>query len=610
MSQEGTLEEKTQSLIQRLGEKNSKLRFNDLLEYASEVCLTRQPDYASVGKEASTIEQRIVIGLGVRGIRAAVELADGHVIIRNNPDELEDEEVTPVDQDPVESERFFIDLDSPMVYPETWSDPLEIEIINKTKLFGESLLAEAYQAIGNDVYKKIDELKVATTVEEQMAVLKWLDGRIRKMTHGGLSDDDFDEATKHFYHPARLSPKLTGVYPDNALRPTCLSVSIIATSFFQKAGMTTLHAGVNESGSEKSIGAGIVLTGKIHDEYLDKFGVELGDPSKLAIRTILKRLIDSYKREDAQHAATLIKMADGRWAQFDPNYLATFLIEEKSSNEQLDKTYAMLDDMRDIAPGLEVTNLLPGDMPPAEILESIFERQIPQTITALRATVRNVLEVSTDESVIQNIYKKGFYPFYKVAIEDEYLELLQKAAREAKIVSNITGKPEPVLQAKFYDMFNKYVLWGDSIEEFNARIKSDPSYLHNRIEDIVALPFMTAISIAKMDAEGGTPWYTHHKLDIGLPAIRIGYAVLSDFDAYDDESDLPDSFWMSYWPGNVSVIEHLSKDSFSMWDKNLVQANAAYYDLHPFTSTKNYEIIKAFLQTHREEEKDGETDEG
>jgi len=600
MSPEASLDEQNDSALQRLGEMSSKLHFEELLKYATEVCLSKPPDYAAIQQAPTSPEAAVVAKLGLRGLRAAVEISTEYVFVGPRKEDIEPQDLTAPKDD-----IFFVNLDSPFIYPETWSDPLDIDIINKVRTFGEQLLAEAYRGLGADVYLKIDELKAAQTPAEQMSVIHWLDRRIVKMTNNisspGNDSVEDDAENKHFYHPARLSPKLTGIYPKNSLTPTCLSISIIAASFFEQAGLNTLHAGVNESGSEKTIGTGIVLTAKTLDDFNDKYSLNLADPTKSAISSVKQKLIDTYKREDAQHAATLVQLMDGQWVQFDPNYSATHLIEEDLSNKVLIKTFGLLDEFRDIAPGLELTTILSGSITSSEMFEDIFEQQDANIIASLKVTARELLLSTSSESIPQAIFDTCVLPFYQQVVDDEYLTLLQEAVTGDRIWSLFTDDYESILQERFYGMFERYVLWGDSIDTFTARVKTDEGYLQNRIDDIIALPFMIAVAVGKKDAEENTPWYTHYKLDIGLPATRIGYAVLSDFAAYDETSALPDSFWMSYWAGNVSVIEHLQQESFSRCDKNVVAANAIYYDIHPFTSTKNYEIIKSFLADNREE---------
>lgn len=608
MSYEPSFEQRTDAVVNRLGELTAKLRFDELVEYATEVCLRKPPDYDAPPTKESGKDRDVVLYLGLRGLRSAVELAEKYISAppspeeENDEDEDEDETAEEYEDEDDKPKSFRVDYTSPMLYPETWSTQLDPDIINKATKFGESLIAEAYAVLGHDVYQKIEELKSAQTVKDQMDIIMWLDRRIHKMTRDPKADQESDESEeKHFYHPMRLSPKLIGTYPNHALRPTCLSVSIIADSFFEKAGLKTLHAGVNESGSEKTIGAGIFLAMKTLSSFEERYNIKFADPALAAIKNVAKRLITTHKREDAQHSAIYVQLIDGNWAQFDPNYLATFAVQEESANEQLTKTDQILNEFEDIAPGLEISTMLLGSMPAAEILENIFDEQRPEYLAAHAVKAREILTSLGNESIPQAIYEQCFLPFFNTSTDNDYLALLLDAANSARIFSEYTDKPELEIQEKFYEMFERYVLWGDSLENFLRRVREDSEYLNNRIEDIVALPFMVAISIAKSEAEEGTPSYTHHKLDIGLPAPRIGFSALSDFAAYDDESELPNSFWISYWPGNASVISHIFKEPFSDSDRILTRANAISYHMHPFTSTKNYEIIKSFLEANREE---------
>src|SRR5258708_6100145 len=91
------------------------------------------------------------------------------------------------------------------------------------------------------------------------SLIEWLHQRIVDIHNidlpvenvDGQEDDDDEQAapsqTPVFYHPMRLSPKMLGKYPDMPMQPTCLSASILAASFFEKASTPYMHAGVQMS---------------------------------------------------------------------------------------------------------------------------------------------------------------------------------------------------------------------------------------------------------------------------------------------------------------------------------------------------------------------------
>lgn len=598
MSTEASFEDLTEGAVQRLGEMHSKIAFDELLDYATEVCIKQHIDYTPEKQPELDTEKDVVMWLGLRGVRAAIELSEEYTRMSHYEEEDEPESGERLQN----TNLIRVDLDTPFKNPLDWSTPLDHEVLLKTERFGKALTDEAYMTLGTDVFEKIHALQDAKSSDEQLKVIRWLDRRIKKMRD--KLDTRSDDESRHFYHPARLSPKLIGVYPNHELAPTCLSISVIAASFFEKAGLATLHAGVNESGSEKNVTAGISLIHDLLEVHQSAFNVQLSEASINAIHSVLNKLKEASTREDAQHAAVYTQLLDGKWVQFDPNYQATFRIETTDTNEQLSKAYTNLKEMNSVAPGLEISAILPDLAPSAELFQSAFEEQESVATQLMHAAAKYILTSQPHESVQQLIYNTCFEPFFNTSADkNTYLQLVHNAIAAHETLLGHTDIPEPTLLNAFYKTFERYVLWGDSLETFIDRIQTDEQYRNNRIDDIVALPFMAAVSIAKTEAEQGSPWFAHLKLDLGLPSHRIGFSVLNDFAAYDNESEITDSFWMSHWSGNVSVIEHMDKESASTIERTRKFANAAYYDIHPFTSDKKYEIIKSFLDATEEEER-------
>lgn len=596
MASEASFEQKVDNNIHRLGEMVSKVHFDELLEYASAVCLYRSPDYTKTETRPNgdTPEQQTIAWLGLRGLRSALEVSHKYILPT-----VEEEEVG--DDEEASSKIVHVSIDFPLKYPDLLSDPLNMETVAQVGMFGEELLREAYRTLGNDVDKKILELQQAATPEAQLEVIDWLDKRLQKMTRRETTSVQ-PVPSEHFYFPIRLSPKFIGTYPEHNVPPTCLGVSIIANSFFIQSGMKTLHAGVNEAGHEKMIDTAIQLADAM-PRFVEKYGIEMSDRHEQSIASLRQKLSETLTRADAQHAAVLVQLNDDRWVQFDPNYRATELVYGSSNNE-LTKTAALLDDFKDIAPGLELAVFLPGDMTVSEMLMEFLEKQTPAVMEVLRKHIPRILDTLSDEAIPAAIFETCLLPFYHAYENNHSLMSLAFLITGIEVDTSFSQGRETLLENNFYEMFQKYVLWGDSLEIFQDRLRTDASYRDNRINDILALPFMTALAAAKQEAEAPPNWFTHRKLDIGLPAHRVGWAVLNDFDAYDD-SALPDGFWMSYWPGNVSVIEHLGKEPFSNVEEQITYANALYYDIHPFTSNKNSGILEAFLDTREKENTDG-----
>lgn len=607
MNAEPTPEERFDGALSRLSSKVSKVRFDELIAYATNACLKVEPDYYYPESEL-TVEQKIVDDLGVRGVKAAMELSHGHM--------LHTPEKTPKD---LEENAVRIDLMLPVTHPWLVSMPISREVLYKAERFGEGLLQEAYKVLGQDVYAKIAELKQATTPEEQIEVVEWLDARIKQMTSSKKTidaQDDEEETNRKFYHPVRLSPKIIGVYPEHNLRPTCLSISIIASSFFEKAGLTTMHAAVNESSIDKSTGNALRLLEKILTKHAKKLSIPFSDKSTQAIQSVALKAHRSYVAEEAQHAAVYAQLLDQTWVQFDPNFHSTGDItpELKDVNQKLTDVYNQLDGIRELAPGIEISTLLLSNVDLTEVITILLDSKTEKDVALIRERSERALSNMPNEAVQAWFYEQCVRPFFSETDSPLLLEAF-RYLDEATTRHAGSAVATPVLEDLYYEMFNKYVLWGDSLEEFMRRVKIDSSYRQHRADDIACLPFMISVALAKKVAEERTGDHIHRKVELGLPASRIGLAALNDFAVY-SEDDISLGFWMSHWSGGTSVTQHYDKEATSDDEARLQYVNTAHYLVHPFTNNRNSEIIESFLATHphsntdKKENEDGNQQEG
>jgi len=603
MSKELSFEDRVNGALNLLGSKVSELRFDELISYATDACLKNEPDY-NYKEDALTNEQKLVNILGVRGIKAAAELSYGHTLYTS---------WSPTDEPQSDSVR--IDVSLPVTYPWLISDSISREALYKSERFGEGLLEEAYKVLGQDVYEKIASLRAATTPEEQIEVIEWLDSRIRKMTSSentiDASESDSDE-DRYFYHPARISPKIIGVFPEHALRPTCLSVSIIGSSFLQKAGVPTMHAAVNESSIDKATGNAIKLIEKIVSKYESKLSIPFSDMSLEAMQSVLAAARVSYTAEEAQHAAVYAKLSDGTWMQFDPNYYSTTDINPdfKNVNETLSDIHTQLRSLQEVAPGTEISTVLTSQVDLSEVLRLLLDSKKEEDLKLVREKCEHALANLPDEAILASLFDECIEPFFSgfdTINSDELIQQVNKIFAE--------NGPAKMLEDTYYDMFNKYVLWGNSLETFTKRLKTDTSYLEKRIADMTALPFMMSVALAKKVAEESGGDVIHRKVELGLPASRIGMAALNDFAVY-SEDDISLGFWLSHWSGSTSVTQHYDKEPSNALEAQLQYVNIAHYLTHPFTSKRNSEIIETFLEQHplshtdTKEKTDGHQQEG
>jgi len=566
-----------ESLGNRLDELLSPLYFQELVELAEEVCLTHPPFYPEA--KEPTGEASLVYALGARGLRVATELTAGFITV--SPTESRPEE----DQD-----KIFFTINSPLQYPEHFNNSMNPEVISKVEAFGAQLIKESFHTLGQDAYQKAEQFRRATTSEEQMVIIEWLNTRLRAMIDNDLAPITGEETV---YHPSRLSPKLIGSYPTQHLKPTCLSVSTIATSFFQRAGAEVLHGEVVESGKDNCARITRSLIQKIL-HGLNKYDVTFSDTARESLEKIKKQAGEYYEREESHHVAVYVKLADNSWAQFDSNYHATTQLE-KGASEEIDKVQSQLADMRPYAPNLELSTHLPqGTYIVAAFARLYIEAQSPELVDGLRRAAEIELRSESELSLAERVYRAIDTIFFAQGSDSDLLKEISLFLHLSE-VRRIDGEYEDHLYNVFYKLFSKYVLWDESIDEVKERSKNDASYYQNRVDDIVALPFMMLAGMARDElslGEGGRG--AHSVVDLGNPEYRIGIATLSEFASYTD-SPLTPSFWLSHWPGTAALIENLEHASHSRIDDAYLFNNLGHYTLHPLTSSRNKGIIESFF---------------
>jgi hypothetical protein len=571
---------------QELAKRNAQLIFNDLFSFASDICL----DYTPAFEHTTPLNpERIVINsFGTRGLRTALEM-------RSPRNKLSTFMLPSTSSE--DDEKDYITLETPLREPRLFSTELDASIQDKITAFGEALIDESYKSLGEDVEEKITALTNATNVVEQEKVIDWLDDRLTTIVRRSDNEAPDDTENEFAYQPYRLSPKVIGVYPAMNERPTCLGVSIIATSFFKKAGMETLHAGVNMSGDEMTVFTGFNFVSTTTSTAHALFEQELAPPAKKAVDNTVLNMHKSMTQNAPQHAAVFTRLIDGSWMQFDPNYVATNRIQKGDMTDVLDNTLQELDALSAVAPGTEISVLTDDDtiFPLSFVSQIMMSALSKEQFATLRATATSTLETMSDEAILETLYQECILPFFKPENASEEQGVYLGLVSLTTPIKN-TERSETMIRAAFDTTLRKYVMWDEMPETFLNKIRTDTSYRQNRIDDITNLPILMMIAMVKAEAEEFTPWYSHFMLDIGKPEYRIGATVLSDFALYYD-FPLPPSFWMSYWPGNAGVVEHLVGDMDLKSDRAMSLNNAAYHHLHPFTSFKNNGIIKSFLNT-------------
>lgn len=541
--------------IRRVENLTSPMLFDELLGLVSETCL-REPLKIPVIGELSP-EAVIVQKLGTKGVRAALDFIYKSETLL--PGELEDKAQDP---DCITSESPLLD------HPEYFSDSVDFTALKKAEALGEALLDQAYRCLGTDVEDKIQQYREASDSEAQIAVLKWLHQRLVDITVPPLTDPNDDEEDDLFYHPIRLSPKAIGVFPDHAIGPTCLGVSILAASFLKQAGAEMLHAGVIHSRFDEKLRAAYSLFVNLHEISQEIYDVDLPPQQREVLAKKLAEIIERVESSQAFHAAVYTKLADNKWYQIDPNFRASTRLYS-NINQQMTNAHADLVSLKDIAPGIEISlnmTLLSESM----ILEDILQQSGPDLLPGVEE-VRQFLLHADSESLPHHIREKFIDRFFYTSQEMPLGRLLMEQLTTAEQDGYEGGRYDDI----FYKTFEKFVLWEQPLDEVLNRCRQDETYLRRRIDDIRTLPFMMVAWYALQRLEG-VDMPEHQAVEVGLPETRIGLAVLSDFAVYTD-SPLPASFWLSHWPGLVSIIEAMPRAAQSDVQDSILLNNLNWF---------------------------------
>lgn len=561
----------------RIENLTSPLLFRELVDFAVEACLSR-PFEPKPYEESLSDEARLVAKLGTRGLRVALQLARSGMEPSEFVAQSED------DQRPIFE-------DDPMREPEYFSDEVHPELLHLASEFGQALLGEAYRTLGQDVFDKIREYRAATTVEERRAVLDWLDERLWRMNRqkrrGVAEGEDVNDT---FYHPIRLSPKVIGVYPNHNFNPTCLGVSVIAASFLEQAGAEHLHAGVMETRYNdllaQSAGVLRMLAG-----HAERMGITLPDPVIDSLNAKADKLFDAYTRNRGYHAASYAKVGEAAWHQLDSNYDLTEALHEVYS-EGLEKTYRKLQDYTMLAPGIELMQNFEIALVPTvccEVLEYSDE-----TFLADAASARAFLLGDEDESIIEKIRSEFVDPFFAAKREPngETSGFIEEC-----IATMGNMVKDEVFENGVYNAINKYVFWGGAPRDVMDRCRVDERFLEDRIADIRALPVtvMGAYIVAAVSAIKPEMLRAEHALiEVGLPAQRIGMAVLSDFAMHCDNR-LPASFWISHWPSDIPLTETMDGAARSSAQDSVLGNNAKWAAIRTLQYSNAYDMVNEFL---------------
>ncbi len=558
--------------------------FRHLFELAWEACLDRPLPSQETTTEEPSLNQRLVLQNGALALRAALELQMGTE--KFHPNRLE---ATEDDPDLVP-----LSFDTILRRPYLFCDRTRPRIVKQAERFGKALIDESFAVLGEDAAEQIKSMQ-SSDPEEQLMAIYWLEDRILDLARKKCGEMESDDDEYH-YHPMRLSPKLTGMYPNHKLTPTCLMTSILVSSFFEKAGVPYLHAGVAVSRYEqqlKDTANGIDGLVKWYRTPNGGLSPLLADNLEGKSNEVDKRLAE----DTGYHAAVYVRLNDDNWTQVDPFFSATGPVPT-FAGKKFDQAYDTLKEFETSAPNLELscnTNILNFQTGLQHVVaECLKDGSIKPEI--VKTAIDLIL--SADESVPQQIYTQVILPqFLRIAHQEEDSVQRYTASQvlAGKSIDRETDTSESLLQSTFYKLFDKYVLWGKPLDEVRQRAQKDEAYLGRRVLDLVYLPAAICMSIALEDTvQNSWRQWMHEGVEVGLPHARIGFSVLSDFASYCDDS-LPPSFWSAHWPSLIPITETMRRSENTISQKAVLANLALWLNEKGLTYSKSDAIIEKFL---------------
>lgn len=587
--------------------------FYELVDLATEVCLNnpdRVQEYYLHNRTLSDLKHDMPNVWSARGV---MEYAGGtHKSKVGEEDSL----------DPL----LHISPEDVMGNPE-WFGPKPItEVLDLANAFGEALLDEAFECLGPDAPDMVKQWQTGTSEHAKTDTIAWLENRIHKIQKAykeqkkqaesvelidildeaavitvgtvrtDISQDAIDNAetitvsellerydvesavrveeeNPYFYHPARLSPKFMGKYPDIKTDPTCLAISILSTAFFRKAGARVLHAGVMRTATHE-IQRALKLAGEDLAEFAQNHEIELPDAIARAIEYNTKNYETYRDRQGGYHAATLVEIDDDCWALLDPNYDRTTLYKEIDATN-LSKRHTILNLTDRQMGGVDVTFAEAfAELPTIYI--DVMERANTGALKPEEAGYfLDQLLVHPDPRALLRDYVRtallGDAPYDKPghsalsAILQYHEGMATITMEDQNEIENILGNLEAYVDKLIDSAINNYVsdwLFPDDkpgdFEKSLERCRTDLHYKQRRQDDLSVLPQLVTLRLLSMAANNmvnNKLRLGHSYLEVGHAATRVGMCVLSDFASHCGD-DLPATFWTSHWSSGISLNEH------------------------------------------------------
>lgn len=535
------------------GEKNALLRqaerhfdrhnFQALLELASDVCLPTPLIRENVQSVELDAEARLVNMLGAKGLSIALDAVAAPDCGPTIP---------AIDE---RGRDVYLGTFSPLRQPEYFGIEGDLTIQQDIKSFGIALLSVAYESLGSDVNAQIAEFRSATTVEEQLQVLAWLEARINAMKSDDASDNTGSDGELTTYHPARLSPKLLGQYPTHNFDPTCLGISVLTASFIEQCDVEYLHSGAVELQRESAHRTvGKVAAVLAHNPKTSKFA----DNVIQRLQKHAEADFYSIDKDPGFHGGTAVRLLDGSWFMIDPNFGSHLLSEDMS--EQLQGAYCDITGFGN--KGITIERIVTDrDISLLDMFSSaVITRDMESDIDGVAA----IFDSSDEETLYSNLYQWATESAYRMLnIDDPDLPKGAMARLTQMVLDQdieSCANESTILIEAFDEAFEAFFMWGESREATLKRLADDPAYRQRRMDDAQALPYLMLYCALTLSYELNEKHGQGYKsLELGDPAMRVGATVLSDFATYCGD-DMSYTFWVSNWPSRVPISERYDDD--------------------------------------------------
>ncbi len=576
------------------------IAFDELVTFVADTCLNA-PERVNANKRIiedsrePSDEVDLLRRLGLWGVRTAIEIS-------NNAGQF-DFMVKEPDEKPFE----FLDADSAVLRPRGFSGEVGKRTQDTIEALGKSVLDEAFLCLGEDAWDKVQEFKGAENNSEQLKVIDWLLKRIANIRDKKEKQDEGNEQDDYFYHPIRLSPKFIGQFPDINLVPTCLGLSILVAAFVEKAGSIYFHAGVARTDSQAARMDYSICLSSIED-HASKWGVPLPDIVTEKINQIIADNRQTLRDDRGYHAAVMMRLKDGEWLQIDPNFHSNVWVKAEDINKELSETHETLSNLDSMLPGTEVMLKDKNDnislFLEYLLFKSLHESHELKLIDEYLLTAEDVTMGGLADKFIAPVFfseTAGDIVKQVQEIVRDHLNNFENDEDESSAVGYIERTMSKTIEKYVFPDAEKY-----GLKACIERCRTDPAYRQRRVEDLKLAPlyfFMKVVGDSANNVITGKIRHQHAKMELGLPAYRIGASVLSDFAVYCGD-ELPSSFWLTYWPSHVAATEHIPTSDDSGLRAPLINL-LGMLERSNLRYDKSYAIIKAYLEQEYEREGDG-----